>query len=431
MQNETQEDYLNSSKAVIILSNSTDRKTIKIFLKDLGVPLSNIISLDPTDDWQDVVNKEQPNIICFSNDDQKRSYKSYIKYHDLVFAEQYRSLKILLNDKASDVTEEKVLYGFDVVICRPYTSKSVKDELAKSIPSKINIPEDQKFFSRCQSLLRSNNYSKLEVEINNNQEFKDSASFLFYQAKVLEHRVKIDDAILKMEEAFKIEPENTQCAALYVELLVENSQFNKAQPYIKLLLEKNQVKKTTIVPIIKCCLANKTFDTIFKLFDVVNHIDLTPQHKIPLSAGMTMACKYFILRNKNLESVKDYLYKVIPFSCNKENIKASIFNMLIDINEHKYVKEEIEKIATEDLCIEYQIIELRVSAITEDSPYKTLEKGSNLLNQEVKVFDIYEIMIQKSLEAKRDNKIIEDLADEANRLFPENKSTIDKLYKVS
>lgn len=144
-----------------------------------------------------------------------------------------------------------------------------------------------------------------------------------------------------------------------------------------------------------------------------------------------MACKYFILKNKNLESVKKYLLKILPFCCDKENIKAPIFNMLIDMDEHSFVKDEIEKVPTDELCTEYRIIELRLSAITEDSPYITLEKGSSLLNQKIKVFDIYEIMIKKSLEAKRDNKVIQQLADEASRLFPENKSTIEKLYKAS
>ena len=153
MHKETQSDYLSKSKAVIILSNTTDRKTIKVFLKDIGVPVSSIINVDPTDDWENVISQEQPNIICFSNNDQKRSYKSYIEYHDLVFTEQYRSLKILLNDKASDVTEEKELYGFDVVICRPYIPLRVlRVNSLNQFHQKINIPEDQKFYCRCQSL---------------------------------------------------------------------------------------------------------------------------------------------------------------------------------------------------------------------------------------------------------------------------------------
>ena len=137
-----------------------------------------------------------------------------------------------------------------------------------------------------------------------------------------------------MEKALEIEPESIMCATLYLELLVKSSKFDKAQPYIKLLLEQGQVKKSTIAPIIKCCIANKEFETIFKLFDDVREVELTPQQKIPLSAGVVMACKYFILKNKNFESVKKYLHKILPFCCDKENIKASIFNMLIDMDEH-------------------------------------------------------------------------------------------------
>jgi hypothetical protein len=323
------------------------------------------------------------------------------------------------------------LYDFDTVICRPYTAQSIKQELSKSISKKLNITDADKLFSRCNSLARSKNFLQLSKELSENSiKYSTKTMYLYYQAKVYEYNNLADDAIATLELALSTDGENKLCAFYYIELAAANKIFIKARPYITILLENNFINKTIIVPIIKCCLANKDFAQLFKLYESVKDFELEDDQKIPLAAGLTMACKYYVLKGQGLEHVKKVLFYALKLSCSKNSIISSIYNMLIDLDEYLFVKTQIEKIPSEELGIEIQIVELRVSAITDKSPYLTLEKASTLINKDIRVFDIYEIMIKKSLEVNRDPKFIQRLAYEASKLFPENIHTIDKLCKV-
>jgi tetratricopeptide (TPR) repeat protein len=422
------ENYFKESKVLLLLSSTNDKKSMKIFFKELGVPLNNIIVSDPTIDWKKEIITHKPNIFIISNKEEGKDFTEYLDFYEMKTDDLHRCMKIIINDTGSKYMESmKVNYQIDLIAQKPYTPNEIKETIAKVAETKANPGEDQKVLSQCFRLLKNTEIDRLDELLNKHEDIiKENHEYFYFKSHVLLENDLVDKAIENLKQGLD-RFDHVPSFNLIIQLLAEQKDYKSAKTYTMSLIKTKSVERKTFIPLIKCAIANRNFNLIEEIRSFLDPDELREETKTVLAAGLLMHAKNCIQQDeaqKAIETLKD----AIKLSDKNEMVKSNCLDTLINIGEQDYVDQYLTNLSPDDMTVEMQIVDLKLSSITEN-PYKTLEKGSNLLKKSVKDYSIYEIMIKKSVEANRDGKVIEQLAFEAQKHFPENESKIKAIIK--
>ncbi|MGK0366879.1 MAG: tetratricopeptide (TPR) repeat protein [Thermoproteota archaeon] len=423
------EDFLSKSKAVLILSSLTERKSMQLMLKDLGMALTTILKTDPKEDWKDIVKASKPNIIFFANSSTPTEIESFIKEIELHIENPSTLIKVMLNDQNKDSTrvmEERL--DIDIVITRHYTVESLKKYMNRSILRKIKTTQKEQICLQGFTLARRNEFSKLQqLLLLHESEISNTSDFYILQSKIYRNNNEIEKSIKCLEQSLEIDIYNIKAINEYLTICESNNDFTKPHKFIETVLKQKCLDPELIKPIIKILVANKRFESIPKLSKLVEFEDLDENHKTTLSAGILMYSNYLISKKEYTEA-QPHLHEALRFGRGKTNIVASCLCSFIKIGEIETAEIYLQKIPYDEIDSNLEIVDLKISCLKETA-FKTLEKGQRLINRGICTFDVFEILIQKSLEVDRDKKLVDNLVFEATKLFPESAVKINALLK--
>ena len=419
-------EFLSNQKIVLADSSSVSRSRLKRLLKDLGAKEKNIFNCSTYSEAQEVMEKEKPKVVLTefklgksSGFDLLRQYRQHHKNcKDNLFI-------LVTSSGGQSLVARAAEEAVDTFILKPYTVKSLKETLTKSILNKIYPSDYIKEIEKGKDLLFSGNYKdskKIFLAAQEKSKKPTLACFYYAQAEMMEKSLKT--AKEKFEEGLAFNKIHFKCLIGLFDLLNDQKRYPEAYEVVRKIAKYFPANPERLTTVIRLAILTNNISDIEEYFAIFEEIDeKTDQLIKAMSAGLIICGKTYL--SKDIESRGlELLEKSAIISMGDKKFLRMIIDYLLYYGHLNEIEPFFKRFHQEDrISKDYIISSFILSSIKLD-PLKTIMEAQNLLQKNIRSSAIYLLLVQNLCRNKRmteANRYIQDCL----KIWPEKQYYFD------
>lgn len=425
--------FLHEKKFLVVEASATSRTTIKKVLLGLGIDHKFVFVADSIKNAEPILNVERPEFVCTHVEASETCLASfYQKHYELSPNRNKSGFGIIANKENTEVSNFILDHEVDFVLNPPYTTEGIEQLIVSSLsqklfasPYKIKVEEGREFF-------QNKDYEKAE-EVFTEAQGLDENSYLasYFLGQIAFDLKKFNEARFYFEKALSLQGDHYLSLKRLAQSLFELKEYEQAYSLYVKLIEQFPFNSNRIPKLIRLAILTQHYHDLLsygKMFSAM-------KNKIPretsrcLAAGLAI-CGKKLLSDSALERQAlggEALHLALSLSCGKKEILESIMQTFIGAGKADEALELLQDFSDENLSPEdYLLLQFDVLNEASQDPMPVLALGNSLMSKQIKTQKIFQVMIERSIQAKRAQNAIEILIQEARKLFPEESQTWER-----
>ncbi len=421
--------YLATRKALLLDSIGSSRPVIRRLLSSCGVKTANIDVAENFKEAVEKIEKTSPHILFSEYLYEGSSGMDLCELQKKQYPLSFDRVFMTMSEKnspsiASRVAEE----DGDSLLIRPFNYNMLEERFLEVVKAKITPTPAQKAAEQAKALIETEKFEEAEAILGKVCAAPNAPSIAHSYMGLLKRRQKLfDDAVAAFEMGLQVDPKSYRCLMGLFDLRMEQKEFSHAYELGRVCWKEHPLSPTRVQDLIVVSVFNRKFSEVLGYYDFfvqLNEPDSVLQTY--LSAGLVVYGKYMLRQSNKDEAVG--AFKKAQQVCNQKPI---------------ILREIISSMAVAGLAAEVDSMLALIPNDIKDGPEmsvaileqtntvgpadKGLQAALGLLQKNVKEWRVFEIAIERSIEIKRKRGSIEELIDEATRLFPDRKEFLDSL----
>ncbi len=425
-------NYLASKTALLLDPSSSTRTVIRKLLLAMSIPTANIKVANNFQESKEVIETAKPQIIVAEYHLEKGNGLDLLPLMRSYCPSSLDGTFILVSEKNSPTiaalaAEEEV----DIFVVKPFTYDSLQDEFMKALVPKLEASQYVKVLDNGKKLLKDKKYEEAMKLFDHARTLEQKPVLAFYFSGFVSMLLKKTDEAKKFyEEGLKIEPAHYRCLIGLYDVYMEQKQIEKAYEIAHFASQKYPVSPKKIPEFVRLTVLNKKYEELEDFYNLFINLEDRDQMIITyVGAGLVVCGKYLLQQDKRQKAVE--IFSKAALVVNQfPKILMEIIQTLITANLAKEAQQLMLKIPeTVKASPDFQVLMLKQANLSDSAP-KMIQSCQELLSKGIKDIAIFEIMLKRSIELKRESHVIDQIVFDAIKVYPDKKSHFEELLKV-
>ncbi len=430
-------NFFLDKKWLILDTTNVGKSSVRQMAIELGATVDKILIADDMDEAITKLQQEQPHFVFTTFAYEDRSGLELLSLHKEVHSNRLHTAFCVISDNNSLVhcmrmAEKEV----DLVIIRPYTNQVLMDEFVNAVEHKLDpAPFLEALEAGKEKLYYDNGdgaISDFEKAKESNPDHPMAYAYLggIYFAKKEYPKAKeyYQDGLSKDAKHYR------SLRGLF-DVYFEEGSFAKAYEISARIMESHTLNPKMLPSIIRVCVSQEKYDDIigfcsfFSCLDENKEEDDLANIKIRkhLVAGLVVAGEYLFSKGKAEDAV-DAIKQAAQFCLADKKVIRKMVVTLIS-NDHHHQAQEILEDLTQEERIDHRsrkLLELEIGDLI-FPPEKVVHLGIEMINEGIKDFVVYDLVIAHSIAMERNTDSVKELIFDAIDLYPEKKDYFTEL----
>lgn len=421
--------YLRDKTCLVLERGSTSRVTAKKIMCDMGMLNTKIVLTDSFNQAMANVQNEKPNIIIAAYEMDEKNVFELLSEHLKVCPNRMDSFFFVLGDSTCEELESEIEeYDADAHIIRPFTYDKMSTVLFKLVRERAEKTTYRQAIELGRSTLFSGNMEKAkELFMRAIEENPETADPYYFLGRIFMTQEKYELARTQFEDGLKKDNRHYKCLLGMFDSNAKLRDFKKASEAAQTMMFYKPINPYRLPDFIKVAIACNNIEQIGQFMAVLKDQNFDSEDlKNQICAGLVVSAKQFKLMG-HPDKAKEMLSYVGRFNINNENIAAKLAEQYIEMNDFKAAEKVLFQFVTQENCSpKFKELEFIIFDRTGGTHHKVLEKGIQLVNDNVKSFEIYEAILRSAKQVGKSAQFIDEYLSDAMRLFPEKKTIFSK-----
>lgn len=424
-------EYFESKRWLIIDPSLSTRSSLKKTLIQIGSKQPNLYDTDNYKMALETIQLMKPDFVIASRFMTGGSVVDLFYEHQKTNPNRLKSgFFVITEENSLSEVAHSLNYEMDGLISFPFTGASVISSIIASAKHKV---EPTPYL--------------LKLNLGREQYFNDQIDFaesffeealrlddhpfeaLYYLGSILSKRDQIDEAIVKLEDAYFHNPNHFKTIHDLALIYYGKQKYKNSYELSVQLVKKFPTPPDLIPKLIHLSIINKNYVDVINYFKIFSKIETPPKNiQTSISAGLATLGIYFS-NTQNFDKARESLLLSFKFSDGKYEILETITRTFEKMDMLKTLVEEFDNTDTDQWPVTSRGFYFHSINKTVTNHQEVLGLGDKLLKLKVKNILIDVGMIERGIEAKRKLGLIEGLVQDATRKYPDSIQVFENLLK--
>ncbi len=412
-------DFLKEKTFLYLLKSSSVKKTIRKIISQFGAPEIKMHMASSIEETLSILENHHVEIF-FS--DLEFNGKNTLPLHDLFDAKNPNSLQklnaIICDTNSPSLACLAIDHNIDIAITMPMTREGVTSIITKIIEYKVHPSEE---LIRCQEIhqlikrKKSHLADEALIELEALHPQSDNIQFL---ASVLarsksEHNKELQKILSTLVQNEKHYLALTRAIDIYMEM----NEYRPCYDLVVTLIQNYKVSSEKLMTVLMVFISNQNYEEIINFCETfMDFEDPSSWIRTRISAGLAISGKYLISEGK-INRSKHALDKSYSLDSGNVFILECLVESYLNINKGDKAGKILARIPIEEKSSRLKVLSLKTDRHFH-SPSNLLKLTTDLINQPIIDFDLYEMAVTASIEMGRKTSGINKLLEEAHKYYP-------------
>ncbi|MCM2322937.1 MAG: response regulator [Oligoflexia bacterium] len=425
------EKYIAGKKILIADPSGASRASIANILASMGAKTVQFTLASSYLEAEDAIERLQPGVVIADYDLGKRCGLDLLQKQRLHNKSLAQSLFVLVTGNTSQSAVAKAAEeDVDTYIIKPFTAGVFRASVMKAALMKTDPPEYLKILDRgkeeliagkAQEALRTFEYATT----------LDAAPSLghFYsgQAHNLLKATEVEEG--SYNKGLEYNKIHYKCLVGLYENFAARKRHHEAYAVIKKVSHYFPANPQRLTAVLRLAIVTQSYEDVERYYRIFTSIDDRNEEMIKYICAALVVCgKYYLQQNFGSRALELFQKAAITAS-GRTRILREIITSLLDFGLAKQADEFLRRFPPESQKgVDYQAMSLLI--MDQTSPRTlVIEKGRELLSQNLRDPIIYRVLIRRSAEHGLTHAL-EDLINEARKHFPDQSAIFEKAAKT-
>ncbi|MCO4794527.1 MAG: hypothetical protein KC493_12480 [Bacteriovoracaceae bacterium] len=443
------QEFFKGKKVLIYGGTSSTRAYLRTFFKELGVDGGNAFTAIDFNQAKDTLHTQKPEILFLDFKVGNKTCLPLIEDHLSLHPNRFETLILTMGmggifpDHSS--SKDK---GSDIFIQKPISQELISRSLKNWISYRMENIDSIKALSCVKEKLNQNDEQNCFKLIESCFSKGITEPEMFYiKGKLLAKSGKNDDALNCFHDGLKHDKNNYFCQKALYQLLNEKKQYAKAFEFVGPFIKKHPIDPVEIPELTKSFIAMEKFEEFIDFCEKYISIDSFDLMKEDDELGdestkevfdetsqkiaiCLLACGRFLNNQKKVDKAKRSLVQAATLCGDNSKLLAQITNELLAMGEKDELEKIFKRVPSESMGAELETVKFLLDMeIYNDA--EALKFGMQLIQEGAKDYRIYEQVLIRSMRLKRRAEIIEELAQDAIKQFPDHQDFFIRFLRKS
>ncbi len=417
--------FLKDKKVLIVDPSPAIRSSVARAITDLGARSHHIsLALDYKTALSEI-KKQAPSVVISDYKIDDKNGLNVFQQAKKISQSQPESKDILFGLITASSSESSIAQAVeedvDFYILKPFTTLLLKNRLMDVFSSKSAPNPYQLLMSQGKSFLAARDLNEAEIKFKSAVSLSEKPCLpFFYLGKVNEIKQNLKDAEEYYRQGLTFNEYHYQCMLGLQQLYTKQSRESEAYAIGKKLSHIFPINTGTQISMMKLMNYTKNYEDIDHFYELYVETEERPAElSRAMYASLVISGIYF-LSIKNEKKAYDLFRQAILASQWDLKIIRRIIDSFIKYNEPALGRELLDSLPDEvKLDATWRLLDFEIYSLLSQSSFAIIEKGRELIRNGVHNLKLYDIIIQKALEAKS-KRVAEALAYEAYQAYPDH-----------
>jgi len=433
---ETQQiaEYFFGKKCLLIDPSSTTRLTIRKMLTGFKVENSDIYNAENFKVAETFIHEHKPHYIFTTYKIKEKNALDLLPLHLKIQPNRIEAGFYILSDE-NNISAGNALLDNDIdgLFTLPFTIDALVNSLLKSISQKLQPTPYTTSIEKGREYYFLADVSKAKVKFEEAIKL-DPAPFSAYSFLGTLHRElkNIPEAKDCFKKALSFKDDHYKSLRHLAEICLELGEYEESYQLNSKILDNYPFNPERIPELTRLSITTKRYEDILNYLKIFTDLKELGNELVTkfISAGLAICGRYLFTRRDPPDQVRglDALRQSAKLCRGKKEILKSIVKTLIEAQKADEAKKILEQYATEDTNgNDFIFMQIEILDSFSKDPLPILNLGQPLVISKYENSKLYEIMIKRSIEAKRKKAGIEGIINQAIILFPDEKEKYEKI----
>ncbi len=425
--------YLRAKTVLIADPISSSRNSVRKVMNSIGIKTSNTHAVDKFGDAKDLLESAKPEIVFC---EYRLDSKTGLDLYEMLKQQRPNALErifILTTDKESPKLAAQVAeLDIDTFLVKPYTFADVETQFLRIVNEKMHPSPYLKLLNHGKLLLSEKKHNEA-LKTFEQAKKEDKTPVLAWAYEGIIHKMNND--VGKARECFaqglKLDPNNFRCSDQLFDILFENNEHKEAYTLGERICTMFPVTPKRLNQMVRLAIKNQKFDDVPKYSDMLLEMEERDESiNYAVAAALVVCGKRLIKLDRTDEAIVLFKKAEVISSYNSKIVKEILMSLL-GAGLTRAANEAISRAPIEAKDSNEVRLMFLQQLETMGTPMEVLQNGLQLLNDGVEDKKLYKMLINKSIELKRRDALIEDLVNKAMRSFPDMKEEFRAMFQAS
>ncbi len=421
--------YLATRKILIADPSASARSGVFKIFQECGAKTSQITLVNSFTQALEQMEKLKPHIVIAEYELGKRCGLDLLQsQRQQQPAETKDTLFIVVTGNTSQSAVARAAEeDIDGYILKPFTVEVVRQTIMKAAINKIRPSEYAIAIEKGKKELAEGNFDDAESTFQDATKLDTQPALAFYyhgQTKFI--RQVAEEAKGSYSKGLEYNKIHYKCLVGLYELLVSQKNHAEAYEVVKRVSQYFPANPKRLAEVLRLAIVNGKYEDVEKYYAIFCNIDDRDETLIKYICAALVVCGRYYLSSKFKTRALELFTKAAATGTGRVKILKEIVQALLDFEMIKEAGQFLTKFPPESQTTdEYLLMSFQVLNSTGNRSI-IIDKGRELISKGVADEHLYEIMIQRSIEARLTGAA-ESLFNDAVKKFPHRKKEFEQI----
>jgi CheY-like chemotaxis protein len=424
------QNYISTRKILVADVSAVSRAAIGHQLISMGAKQPNIVLVPNFAQAEHEIERLKPEVVICDYDLGKRCGLDLLQKQRLQRPESKSCLFILVTGNSSQSAVAKAAEeDVDTFILKPFSSEVLRNSIMKVALAKYKPSEYMQLIEQGKDALLKGDFEGAKTIFEEAIKLDESPSLAyFYLGQTNLIKQALDNAQGCYNKGLEYNKIHYKCMVGLYEVLAAKQRFTEAYDIVKRINRYFPANPQRLSAVLRLAIMTKSYNDVEEYYRIFIGIDERNDEIVKYVCAALVVCGKYYLQRELSSRAMELFHKAAQTGVRRTKILKEIILTLV---EHQMIKEADEFLkkfpADKQNTSDFFASDLLVSdAVSLDG--MVLDRGRELLNQNVHDPIIYKIMIKRSIEQ---NMIpaAEDLVANATRKWPDMGPEFTKVFE--
>ncbi len=406
---------------ILIADTGSSRTSIQRMLSHFGVKRAQIEVVASSEEARVAIAKSHPQIVFAEFEIAGKPGLELVKVHnEALELQQPRAFILILNKNSNMLVSSAADDPVDSLLVRPFTFQGLKNQFVDVVEQRVNPNEYHRAVSEGARHLSEGRLEPARDMFEQAANLDPSAVQAHaYLGVVLHRQGQYENALAAFNRSLKIDPHYFKGLMGLFDTYLALGNIKGAYETGKWVAHYHPLPLRRLPDFIRVSISNNRLTDILGFYELTEDVELLPTEIARSIAAGLAVCGLQFIKASDKENAVGAFKRALTLSKWHPLIVKRVLCALIGAGYQGEFAEFAEKAPPEVLgSLEVRLAEIRYWDEKKDH-YRALKLGLEAIAQDVHDAELFQLMIQLSIDLKRSTGTVNELIEQAVRKYPE------------
>lgn len=421
--------FLETRTVLIVDANAAARSSLFNVMKELGAKTNLLLLANTYQQGAQQIIESKPHIVISEYDLGKNCGLDLLQSQREQRPKETKECLFIIvtGDTSQTVAARAFEEDVDAYIIKPYTLEYVRKTILKTALQKIKPPPYLAKIEEGKKLMAETNFDEAEKIFKEAIELDPCPTLAYYYLGQIKYmREVLHQAHSNYLKGLRLNNVHYKCLVGMYELLMRQKENEKAYEVVRKIAKYFPANPKRLTEVLRLAISIGKYEDIERYYSVFLNMDTSNETLVRYTTAALVICgKYYLIQKQGAPKALDIFKKAAITSGNNPKILAEIIPLLTERKLIEEAKTFLTRFPAEVRASNAYFLSEFFVLNGEGTVALVIDRGRQLLSKGILDARLYEVMIQRSLEAGLQSAG-EDLFRDALKSFPDKKEQFEK-----